>query len=255
MTHTRTSAVVGTAALVVLLLIPAAPVPALPPGGAPAEAPAVIGGTVVETMDAGGYTYVQLDAGGKTLWAAGPPTKVAVGDRVTVVDAMPMRDFPSKTLNRTFDVIYFASAITVAAAPGLDEVAVAHRKAGVAPHPTDHGAAAAVPVPAIDLSNITKADGGQTVAELFANKTALAGKAVAVRGRVVKATPNVMGKNWLHLRDGSGGAGTNDLTVSTSASATVGNLVVVRGILATDRDIGAGYRYEVLIEDATVTVE
>jgi hypothetical protein len=93
------------------------------------------------------------------------------------------------------------------------------------------------------------------VAELFANKAALAGKEVVVRGRVVKFTAAVMGKNWMHVQDGTGGTGTNDLTVSTSAAAAVGNMVLGRGTLGIDKDIGAGYHYEVIIEDATVAVE
>ena len=117
-----------------------------------------------------------------------------------------------------------------------------------------HGATSRAPV-AVDLSNIKKADGGQTVAELFANKATLVGKEVVVRGRVVKFTPAVMGKNWIHMQDGTGSAGTNDLTVSTSATAAVGNTVLVRGKLSTDKDLGFGYQYDILIEDATVAVE
>jgi hypothetical protein len=115
-----------------------------------------------------------------------------------------------------------------------------------------HGATGAATV---ELSNIAKAEGGQTVGELFSKKGELAGKEVAVRGRVVKYTPAVMGKNWMHVQDGSGSAGTNDLTVSTNATAAVGNTVLVRGKLSTDKDLGFGYKYDVLIEDATVTVE
>ena len=243
--------------------INARPVAAQPPAGhaggngTDSGAQAPISGKVIETMDSGGYTYVQVDAGGKKLWAAGPLTKVAVGDSVILPDGVPMHDFASKTLNRTFDVVYFVSAIKVVGAQAMDEIAAAHGKAGHAAGQgmPGHGAVAAAPPADVDLSNIKKAEGGQTVADLFANKAALAGKDVVVRGRVVKFTPNVMGKNWLHVRDGSGSAGSNDLTVSTSATAAVGNMVVVRGKLVTDRDLGAGYHYDIIIEDAAVAVE
>jgi len=76
-----------------------------------------------------------------------------------------------------------------------------------------------------------------------------------VRGRVVKFTPDVMNKNWIHVQDGTGSSGSNDLTVSTSATATVGSMVLVRGKLTADRDLGAGYHYDVIIEDGSVTVE
>ncbi len=107
----------------------------------------------------------------------------------------------------------------------------------------------------IDLSNIAPADGGKTVAQVWAERQALAGSEVAVRGRVVKFSPSIMGRNWVHLRDGTGDDGTNDLTVTTQSTVAVGDLVTVRGTIAADRDFGAGYRYGVIMEDATVSLD
>ena len=59
-------------------------------------------GKVAETMDAGGYTYVLVDAGTNKLWAAAPQFPVKQGDLVTVPGSEPMTDFHSKTLNRDF---------------------------------------------------------------------------------------------------------------------------------------------------------
>lgn len=109
----------------------------------------------------------------------------------------------------------------------------------------------------VDLTGIAKAEGGKTVAEVFAEKDALAGKPVTFRGKVVKTNPNIMGKNWLHVRDGSGAEGTNDLTVTTAAGAipSVGDTVVVKGTVALEKDFGMGYQYDIIVEDAEVTVE
>lgn len=224
-------------------------------------------GRVVETMSSGGYTYVQVDDGTKKIWAAAPQFAVAVGNQVSVPEGMPMQDFHSKTLDRTFDVVYFVPEIQVLGAQpapahgtgARGEAALGEAPHGMAAHgpiPQDgiHAGMAAAGAP-VDLSNIRKADGGQTVAELYANKASLVGKDVAVRGRVVKYTPAVMGKNWVHLQDGTGSGGTNDLTVSTSSTAAVGNTVLVRGKLAADKDLGYGYHYDIIIEDAAVAVE
>ena len=120
------------------------------------------------------------------------------------------------------------------------------------PHPVPMAA----PGAEVDLSGIAKADGGKTVAEVYAEKDALAGQSVAVRGKVVKANPMVMGKNWLHVRDGSGEEGSNDLTVTTADELPeVGATVLVSGTLAVDKDFGMGYQYPVIVEDATVAVE
>ena len=76
-----------------------------------------------------------------------------------------------------------------------------------------------------------------------------------MRGKVVKYTPAVMGKNWVHLRDGSGTheKANDDLTVTTSGSAAVGDVVLVKGVVHLDRDFGAGYSYAVIIEDASLS--
>lgn len=226
----------------------AAPPPAAPPAVKPdtETAPAAsTTGKVVETMNAGTYTYVQVDDGAKKIWAAAPLFAVAVGDTVVVPEGMPMLDFESKTLKRSFDVVYFVQEIKILGGRTAEQqVATAHGASG-----------AKVEAPAVDLSGIQKADGGQTVAEVFANKAALSGKEVLIRGRIVKFTPAVMGKNWIHLQDGTGSAPANDLTVATSAAAAVGDTVLVRGTLSTDKDFGFGYRYDVIVEDAAVTVE
>ena len=91
------------------------------------------------------------------------------------------------------------------------------------------------------------------VEEVFAKKDALNGKKITVKGEVVKFNSGIMGKNWVHIKDGSGKPGTNDLTATTKDTAKVGEKVVVTGTLAVGKDFGAGYKYEAIIEEATVT--
>lgn len=119
------------------------------------------------------------------------------------------------------------------------------------PHPMPSAATSEV-----DLAGIARAEGGKTVAEIFAEKDQLSGQTVVLRGKVVKTNPNIMGKNWLHVRDGSGAEGSNDLTVTTSdAAPNVGETVVVTGSVVLNKDFGMGYAYDVIIEDAQVAVE
>ena len=202
-------------------------------------------GTVVETMSSGGYTYVQVDLGDKKLWAVAPRFDVEAGDRVSVPEGRTMADFQSPTLNRSFDEVLFVSSITVLGAK--------EAKPG-APHQGLAGSSQAASE-TMDYTGITKPEGGHTVAELFESRTELSGKTVSVRGKVVKFSPKIMGKNWVHLKDGTGASGSDDLTITTAASAKVGDTVLVRGVVATDKDFGYGYRYELLIEDASITVE
>jgi hypothetical protein len=133
-------------------------------------------------------------------------------------------------------------------------------KGARAGHPPTHGHGLSGPKspPAnIDVSGVEKPEGGRTIAEIYADKAELSGKEVTLRGKVVKYLPQIMGKNWLHVRDGSGDAdaGTHDLTVTTDAAVQVGDTVLITGKVQPDKDFGFGYRYDVLIEDAQVVVE
>lgn len=204
-------------------------------------------GTIVETIDAAGYTYVQVDTGSEKFWAAAPQFSAKAGDPVVVPDGMPMENYHSKSLDRTFDVVYFVDSVMI----GGEKPATAAMPEG---HPSMVDQSAAQPAAAsVDLSNIKKA--GKTVAEIFAEKDQLAGKAVEVRGKVVKYSAEIMGKNWIHIQDGTGAEGTNDLTVTTAAAAAQGDTVVISGIVTTNKDFGYGYKYDVIIEDATVKAE
>ncbi|MCU0235128.1 MAG: hypothetical protein MUE90_13995 [Thermoanaerobaculales bacterium] len=220
----------------------------------PAAGAQLVSGSVVETMDAAGYTYVRVDTGSGEIWAASGQFPVAVGDRVTLPLETPMQNFHSASLERDFELIYFASFIvpegqapalpaTASEAelppghPSLDAFAVADSSAT--------GQSAAVAAPA----------GGVAIADIWQRRDALAGTQVTVRGRVVKYNGGILGRNWLHLQDGSGelAKGTNDLTVTTTDAAAIGDVVTATGTVAVNRDFGAGYTYTVMVEDATLS--
>jgi hypothetical protein len=127
------------------------------------------------------------------------------------------------------------------AAPGADMAGV-HAGMG---RPVDIGE--------IKVAKATGPD-AHTVAEILTKQSELKNKAVVVRGKVVKFTPAVLEKNWIHLRDGSGSAadGTNDLVVTTKDETRIGDVVLVKGVVRVDRNVGSGYVYKVLIEEATL---
>lgn len=217
------------------------------------EAPAVQGqsGKVVETMNSGGYTYVLVDTGSSQVWAAAPEFVVAVGDDVVVPNGMVMKNHTSKTLNRTFDEILFVDAVMVGgAAAAAADLPEGHPATNAVPEEHSKPAVTAADV---DLSGVKKAD--QTVEEIFAQKDSLAGKEVSVRGKVVKFSEQIMQTNWVHLQDGTGAAGANDLVVTTDAVVAKGDTVLVKGVLTANKDFGFGYKYDAIIEGAMVTVE
>lgn len=230
----------GLAVVTMAWAIPAG-LSAMDAAGAPAGS---FSGTVLETMDASRYTYVRVDTGKDKLWAAAPSFKVKVGDSVATTEGMLMRDFKSTALKRKFDEIYLCGSIRV---QGADTGAAVALPAG---HPKVEPAGT-LPAKEVDLSGIKAPEGGKTIAEIWADRLALAGKTVTVRAKVVKATPAIMGRNWLHLRDGTGREGANDLTVTLSDLPSVGDTVTVTGVLETNVDFGSGYRYDVIIQNAS----
>jgi hypothetical protein len=237
----------------------------------PAAMPGTWQGTVAETMDSGGYTYVLLDTGTQQVWCASNQTPVAVGDKVTIPQGQMMVDFRSATLDRVFPEIYFTSAIwKQGSEPQAGGMPAGHPGMGGDPHAGMPGADQAMDGGAMGgspagggklvlddqhVSGIKKVDGGYQVGEIWAQGAQLNGKAIKVRGRVVKFTPNIMGTNWVHIQDGSGSGDSVDLTVTTAEIVAVGDVIVAEGFLAVDKDFGAGYVYARIIEKATVTKE
>ena len=226
----------------------------------PAAAPAPAGasdftGTVAETMNSGGYTYARLQAAGKDdVWIAGTEFPAKMGDALTVALEMPMQNFESKTLKRTFPVIYFVSSVSRG---GQSVMGAAAPQGGPSPAALPMAASHGTPTQAPVVQKVAPAPGGVTVAELWAKRVALSGKEVTVRGTVVKANMAIMGTNWIHIQDGTGAAadGTNDLTVTTDAEAKVGDVVTVKGVLATEKDFGAGYAYKAIVEKAQLSAK
>lgn len=209
------------------------------------QAPAaVLKGQVLEVKDVESYTYLRLKTKDGETWAAITTAPVKKGAEVTIENAMVMKNFESKSLKKKFDSIVFGSL----ADPGASAQT---SMAG------PHGA----PAKELDVkvTKVSKATGkeARNVAEIFSQRTALKDKTVLVRGKVVKFTPEILGKNWLHLRDGSGSDadGTNDVLVTTKEPAKVGDVVLVKGVVHTDKDLGSGYFFKVLIEDATLTLQ
>jgi hypothetical protein len=198
----------------------------------------LLSGQVLETQDAAGYTYLRLKTKTGETWVAVNQQVVKKGAVVSIENSMVMTDFESKALHKTFPSIVFGNI---------------HGDTKDAANP--HGDAT---VAKADLStaNISKATGpnARTVAEVVSGAKAFKDKPVEVHGKVVKFNAGIMGKNWVHLRDGSGkeADGSNDILATTLATTQVGAVVTVSGTVRTDKDFGAGYAYKVLIEEASL---
>ena len=205
-------------------------------------AAAVLKGEVLEVKDVETYTYLRLKTVDGEMWAAVGKAPLKKGAKVTIENTMVMNNFESKALKKTFPKIVFGTLAGAGAAGGMGAAAGA-----VSPHSG---------MPKVEFAGdvkVPKASGpdARTVAEVIAKSGELKDKTVVIRGKVVKYSPGIMGKNWIHLRDGSGSAAdnTHDLLVTTTDQTKVGDVVVAKGVVRTDRDFGSGYAYKVLVEE------
>jgi hypothetical protein len=191
---------------------------------------------VEESMDASNYTYMKVNENGSEYWIAVPQMSVNKGETLYFGKSMEMKNFHSETLNRDFDSILF-----------VDHVSKTPEVTSVPNHPKLNTAKEDI--------TVKKLPNGNTVEQIFANRDKLAGKTVSVRGKVTKFNPNIMGRNWIHIQDGTGSSNNYDLMVTSKDIVKVGDIVVVEGRVAINKDFGAGYSYPVMLEDAKVKTE
>jgi hypothetical protein len=254
-------------------------------GIAAPPAPAPVKGKVLETMDAAGYSYINVATDAGEIWIAVNQSVVEVGEEVTFMDGMVMQNFFSKSLDRTFPEIVFSSGLVGKGGtpPGMPPAAGTganpfSQPPGTPPATgadsfsqalsTEGGAAPAMMgddittgskkavVPFAEIK-VEKAPGenSYTVNEIFSKATELNGQTVVVRGKVMKVSPRIMGRNWIHIQDGTGSpeANTHDLVITTSQDAgTDWDIITMEGVVAANKDFGAGYSYLVIIEDAQI---
>lgn len=196
-----------------------------------------IRGTVTETMNSGGYTYLLLDRKGEKEWFAVPESLVRVGDEVQLMPGVQMGPYTSPTLKRTFDKIIFSGGIN-----GMLKRVVSNAEDTTAPKET-------VKIPKAEGANAL------TIAEIFEKKESLNGKKVVVRGKVVKSS-QFEGLQWLRIVDGSGSSkrGDHKLVVTTAQKADNDEIITAAGTVTIGKSYGA-LTYEVIVEDAKLTKE
>ena len=193
---------------------------------------------VIEVIQTSNYTYLQVEENDNKFWIAVERREAKSGDVIYYSKAAEMKNFASRELGRTFPSVFFVEdpsdrLITAGnnasgqnSAPGKRESA---RQAGI---------------------SVETAKGGISIAELYKNQADYAGKTVVIRGVVVKYNKEIMHKNWAHIQDGTDYSGKFDLTVTSLDSVQVGNTVTFKGMIYINKDFGAGYKYDVIMEEA-----
>ena len=193
--------------------------------------------TVKEVLQATSYTYLNVEENNETFWIAVNKSEYTEGAILYYDNGLEMNNFESKDLQRTFETVYFVQGLSdQPTLPGEQQ-------------PMAQSQPQKPTIEKLDVS-IEPAEGGISIATLFANRETYKDQIVKIKGQVTKFNPNIMGKNWLHIQDGSDDSGTFDLTITTTQVVNVGDVVTFEGKISLNKDFGAGYTYEVIMEEA-----
>ncbi|NOX25000.1 MAG: hypothetical protein GXP59_02580 [Deltaproteobacteria bacterium] len=202
-------------------------------------------GTVVTVEKAGNYSIIQLQEAGKKIWLAAGAFGAAVGDKIEYAGGVPMSDFYSKSLKRKFHKIIFITNIRKAKVARIIPGAKMPRDKY---HQNMAKSAPVVAAPVQGEIKITKNE--MSIADLFKKRLELAGKLVSVRGKILKFSKNILGRTWVTLADGTGKAPDNKLLVTTQQEVALGKTVSFTGKVKANVNLGAGYKYKVVLEEA-----
>jgi len=197
--------------------------------------------TAEEVIQTSNYTYIRVSEKGNENWLAIVKQEVEKGKSYYYVPGIEMNNFVSKELKRTFPSILFVDKFSDQ--PITAKITLADSLKGKQAPVAKEGI------------KVEPAKGGITIAELFANKESYAGKTVKIRGEVVKYTADIMKMNWVHIQDGTRSGDSFDLTVTTNDVTKVGDVVTFEGTVSLKKDFGAGYYYEVIVENAKLLTQ
>lgn len=194
---------------------------------------------VHEILPAERYVYLQVHEGQEMFWIATRKQEVNLGGTYYYKGGLLKTNFESKEHNRTFDRIFLVSKL----------VPADHGQGGVLPSATSTPSVALTKeVPTTSWT--PSAAGSITIAELVKHPEKYAGKTVKVSGKCVKINPNIMGKNWIHLQDGS--QDDFDLVITSDLFVPEGSVISMQAVVALNRDFGAGYQYQLILEEGTL---
>lgn len=197
---------------------------------------------VLEVVQTSSYTYLRVYENISERWVAVTRMDAKKGDKYYYDSALEMNNFHSKELDRNFEQIFFINKVSAAPLSGTE----AKRAM-----PSNH--AGGGQNNAQSKASLEKAEGELKIADVFEKRSDYASTDFEIRGVVVKVNKQVMGKNWIHLQDGTEHNGSFDLTVTSQALPEVNDVVTFKGKLTLNKDFGAGYFYEVIMEDAEMS--
>lgn len=189
---------------------------------------------VQEVLNTEKYTYLNVTENENTFWIAIPRKEVDIGARYYYKGGLLKRHFHSREHNRVFETVYLVS-----------DVLPINEDGSINYHTSIKNQ-----IDASEPMALKTEKGSIKIEELVLNPEKYHGKVVKVTGKCVKVNPMIMDRNWIHVQDGSGD--NLDLTVTTNENILLGTVVSLEGTIALNKDFGAGYRYDIIMEGAVL---
>jgi len=194
---------------------------------------------VEEVLPAEKYTYLRVKENDVEVWIAIPKAEIEKGGTYYYRGGLKKTNFKSVEYDRVFETVYLVSGVSKD--PGMGGMSEGN------PHQNVSNT-----TPSQQDSNIEPPSGGITLSELLNNRKKYEGQVVKVQGRVVKLNNMIMKRNWVHIQDASIQEEKTDLTVTTEETVAMGDIVAFEGKISLNKDFGAGYKYEIIMEDAHI---
>lgn len=187
-----------------------------------------------EIQNAGMYTYIKVSENNEEYWVAIPKSEIEIGKEYYYKGGMKMVNFESKELNKTFDTVWFLDTF--------------FKKD---PNKINLGNTQNIVTP--DVTEIIEQPGnGTSVEKLLSDSESFSNKEIVIKGKVVKVNKNILNRNWVHLKDGTGFKDKTEITISTTDTVKLGDVLTFKGLVTLDKDFGYGYVYPVLLENGQV---
>ncbi len=192
---------------------------------------------VKEVIQTTSYTYLRVEKNNEDLWLAVIKQDFTEGAVIYYTGGLKMTNFESPELKRTFETVYFVQNISNSPIEMNSSMNM----------PDSHSKKA--PLKKLDIQ-ISQPEGAVSIGELYEKRETYSGKLVKVRGQVTKVNTSIMGKNWIHIQDGTSSGESFDLTLTTDQQPKEGDIITYSGIINLDKDFGMGYFFAVILEEA-----
>jgi hypothetical protein len=196
---------------------------------------------VLEILPTTKYVYLKVKENDEPFWIATIKQNIEIGGAYYYKGGLLKTNFESKEHNKTFEKIYLVTSLVQSNHGNENNSRSLNTKEKEQ-----------------EISNTSKTNpvknipnpGSIKISELVNNIKKYEGKTVQLSGKCVKINPNIMGRNWIHLKDGSNDD--FDLVITSDTFVKEGSAITIKAIVSLNKDFGAGYKYDIILENGIV---